>query len=263
LDFVVKNHRVAVCKTAQKGIISCTTAIPSDDFWYRIYSLQIANNCCFELKQPYLWDHDDFEFKRKNIWQTIPNNSDQLHNEELWNWLGSHLSPIILSTILALPRGEYLLIKSPLPISKTSWVPIGNGDQDAAPNTYKLVSYNRFFSDYDHIPISYYSYIHGSKTALPSHLNQPLLGISMARYSMESKSFGSFFFPIGPPLEEHSEPQDRLLIIPVTGELVIDFMPQWGTEDISWRDAVHTYIWKLLIGDEPKPYSAKKRSRSS
>ena len=79
---------------------------------------------------------------------------------------------------------------------------------------------------------------------------------------MSSKSFGSIFVPTGVATQEASKQQEQVLIVPTTGDLVINFMKFDGLSNMTWKEASQKYICDLLTGAEPKARRNKKRTKS-
>ena len=251
------SSRIGIFQTTQRGLFHIQIQAPTKAPWSWIYTMKMAEQAIFEIRQPTNWDANDFEMDLKGELKSIPDLSDSIASDALWDWLDDHLDRSILSALSTLPTGEYFLIKSPRIPRPSMGFQIGNGFIETEHSLAHIIHYSPYLSEFDHIPIQYSASVHSVQHAVAGH---PMLSISIQRYTLERNSFGSLFFPLG-VAEKNTSLSDRILIVPLNGELVIDFVQEefgFKPSGIHWMEAAKTYICHLLTGAEPTPRRPKK-----
>ena len=230
--------------------------------WSWHYQLLVQDSTRAEIRQPSYWDHDDFEIELTGGFKELPDLSDVLVPDGLWDWLSHHVNAGTLSALHALPPGDYLLIKSPLVLQAPNWLSIGNDGLDPPPGTKHIVSHSQTFSEHEHIPLNFTSYALGMTMDEAKEPFRTFVGLGIQRYSMSRDSFGALFFPVGHQASSGSEHPEHLLILPNTGELVIDFATDWENTGMDWATAVRSNLCDLLTGEEPKARRPRKRRKT-
>jgi hypothetical protein len=114
-----------------------------------------------------------------------------------------------------LPIGDYHIIRSPIEPILQDRVTIGNEIIENSDRVYTLLDSEQF-----------QMLIFSSMPKMPADLTQPLIGVPML-HSMGCNGTGKcnaiFFFPFGNPAgTETSSVGDLLLVVPLTGELVVE-----------------------------------------
>ncbi|MBI4861623.1 MAG: hypothetical protein HY815_15380 [Candidatus Riflebacteria bacterium] len=113
-----------------------------------------------------------------------------------------------------LPAGLYLLVRSPLSPRIEKEVAFGNEIVPATPNVRVLLDER-----------SACSLVVGAPADVAPDLAQPLIGLTILSYQGPPTPVGILFFPCATPgPADPGESRDLLLVVPVTGELVLDSM---------------------------------------
>ncbi|WP_394834782.1 hypothetical protein LVJ94_50630 [Pendulispora rubella] len=143
----------------------------------------------------------------------------------------------------ALPPGEYLLARSNLAPRRAPQVLLGNERVPSPANTLVLHDGQPFFA-----------MLIGPDAAAPPRTTHPLIGLVALNYVGESHWTGALFFDTLAPEEPPTRDGDLVLVIPRTGELVLDAMASFSTEarrtrDLAtWRDTGAYQLAKVLTG---------------
>jgi len=261
VEFEVINHRAGLLKTQRKGDLLIQTANPPDSSWAYIHKLMVMGRASLELRIPYFWGHDDFELHVESGLSSLVSPEDELPPESLWDWLGEALDEATASALLALPAGQYLIVRSPLSPHELTGLSIGSDWVETGRHVARLLSYQPDFSEFDHILIDYQAYIIGAEPHESPPGHGPMIGLSFEHYAARRSSFGSFFLPVSHETPGTGGHGELLLMLPMTGPLVIDLMPSFTASQPDWPEAALSYACDLLTGDEPRARRPKKRRR--
>ncbi|WP_394845372.1 hypothetical protein LZC95_51120 [Pendulispora brunnea] len=143
----------------------------------------------------------------------------------------------------ALPPGEYLLARSNLEARRAPQVLLGNERIPSPANTLVVLDRQPFFS-----------MLIGPDGGAPPRTTHPLIGLVALNYVGESHWTGALFFDSLTPEEAPRREGDLVLVIPRTGELVIDALASFSSEahrtrdQATWRDTGARQLAKVLTG---------------
>jgi hypothetical protein len=163
------------------------------------------------------------------------------------------------AVLQALPPGRYLLVRSGLEPQPAPRVLLGNEWVPSPPNTRVLLDKRPF-----------YAMLTGPDSGRPPVTVHPLVALIALNYVGDSHVHAALFFDGATP-EQTTAPAaagDLVLVIPVTGELVVDTMAEFSAElsaraKATWRDtgarqlATVLASWSALathlnLGHEPR-----------
>ena len=141
--------------------------------------------------------------------------------------------------LAALPPGRYLLARSDREPQPADRVLLGNEWVPSRPNQRVL---------YDEPP--FYGLVIGPDPDRPPATTAPLVGLVALNYTGGSAVHATLYFT-GDPTEAATG--DLVLVIPVTGELVVDAMAEFSAERSeqdrqAWRDTGAHALARLLTG---------------
>jgi hypothetical protein len=186
--------------------------------------------------------------------QTLPDGSlvaadDPVPEEFEWaylRWAEGTRAESGIAVLLALPPGRYLLVQSALKPRRTDRVLLGNGYEDSPPNAAQLLHGQQF-----------YAVIVGAHPDRPPATNRPLVGFVVVNYTGQSRPSGALFFDCVDSSSYDSTPDeaadDLMLVVPVTGELVVDAMARFSAaasaQDLErWRQTGARQLADALTG---------------
>ncbi len=203
------------------GITIASTTFLRQRHGERIYKIGKKDSPLLFLEQPFSPD-DAWNIKINANGEYI---SDKLSipkiiEEEYLSWIAK--SNIGGEGIIGvLPTGSYLLLRCSKHPIRTEKVLLRNELVTAPYNTWVLNETK---------PI-YMCIIGDNKESSPK-LNQPLIGVSILNYVGNSSMHGVIFFPyINSSVENFVNEKDLILIIPMQGELVINAMEYFSSEE--------------------------------
>jgi hypothetical protein len=149
-----------------------------------------------------------------------------------------------IQVLAALPPGQYLLVRSSLEPVRTERVLLGHESVPSPANTAVVL---------DARP--HYAMVLGAHSDRPPATDRPLIGFVALDYVAAAHLTGVLFLDglDRPGVEGASG--DLVLVVPVTGELVIDAMANYRADDpaslIAWRDAGAQQLAAALLGVGP------------
>ncbi|WP_394824460.1 hypothetical protein [Pendulispora albinea] len=150
----------------------------------------------------------------------------------------------------ALPPGRYLLVRSSLEPRRGASVLLGNERVPSPANTRVLVDAG-----------SFYAMLVGPESDAPPRTTHPLVGLVALNYTGGPFVHGALFFDaLAREASEENEaapdaPGDRVLVIPRTGELLIDALAEFSKDRTerdksAWRDTRAHELARVLTGIE-------------
>lgn len=199
----------------------------------------------YSLQQPFAPDEG---------WQITPSHTGRYLDEQsvagpalmrsLQEWTrGEHL-PRGSGLITLLPAGHYLLVRSQLPPTPTNLIYFGNEAIPAAPHMAQLVNGKE--------PV--YGIVVSSPADTTPCFDQFFLGvvvlhvtgISWAEVEKHPHQHSVFFFSCLSPVQEHSPMHDYVLVVPESGNLMIDNLRLYSTNTVTGRSVAVTPDRRLL-----------------
>jgi hypothetical protein len=147
------------------------------------------------------------------------------------------------AALCALPTGRYLLVRSSIEPRPADWVDHGGNDGTRGrPNTLRLLDRRPYFAT-----------VIGAADTDPPVLDQPLVGLVVLNYTGNPDAHGANFFAGPAPRADAGGEGDLVLVVPVTGELVVDAAERFSAADSArarrmWRDAGARSFADALIG---------------
>lgn len=171
-------------------------------------------------------------------------------DEELAAWLPEGHRGAAMTLARSLPCGEYTWLRSHLDLAPPGEVLLGNAWSDGGPAIRELWRSQRF-----------YAAVVGSSRERAPDIHQPLLGIVVLNYDGTETMQGILFFPCMEPSAREAE--DRLLVIPRRGPLVLDNLGRFSAEASArcqqrWAEEDSAILANELI---PAPAVAGKTDR--
>jgi hypothetical protein len=154
------------------------------------------------------------------------------------------------STLPTLPTGRYYVVRSDLNPRREKQVLLGNGRLPTPDNMLTLLDRTGSCA----LAI-------GARPGEPPALAQPLLGLAVVNYTIAANDNGILFFAVPDPDSPQRAPEpaavgDLVLVVPVTGELVLDTRARWDpnrpTESqLAWTRTGALEFARLLKGSPP------------
>jgi len=167
---------------------------------------------------------------------------------EYLRWADGSRAESGIQTLLSLPAGRYLLVRSSLQPRRTELVLLGNGYESSPPNTVVLRERR-----------PYYAMVIGPHPDRPPATDRPLIGFIALNYVGDSVMHGALFFDCLDSEGKESAGGELVLVIPVTGELVMDALARFSAEDSArdlkrWSETGARELAAALI-DPKKPFA--------
>jgi len=144
------------------------------------------------------------------------------------------------AVLYALPPGRYLLVRSSIEPRWKDSVLLGNEYMPNPPPNIPFLLDQRPF----------YGMVLGPETASPPVTTHPLVGLIALNYNGSSSRQGALFFDClarDGNVTRAKASGDLVLVIPKTGELVIDALAAYSTEERTTRDK---NVWRDRGADQ-------------
>ena len=150
--------------------------------------------------------------------------------------------------------GDYFLIRSPLEATRPRFLCVGNDHIPATENV-RCLTYIESAPDRRGREFRLMAYVLGSSPTSAPVLSGSMLGVTMTRYDGRHQSFGLVFLPLG-TVDEGAPTDDRLLVMPRRGELVIDVKFDFAQKfperyPDEWRTTYAPRAARILAGIGP------------